>query len=218
MMMMMGPSLFDLDAFHAIPKIPRMPRTISHPALSPLKARFPETKFLLGEFRDMVTLVVPRENIREVCFFLRDDPALRYDMLAELNGVDYLNFPGAPAQGRFAVNYGLTSVERNNRLWLKVFLTPTLDTSPRTNSPRDESALEEGDPGLIVDSVYPVWPAADWMEREVYDMFGIIFKGHPDLRRVLTWNGFGSYPLRKDYPLRGVGERENYKIVTRDSA
>ena len=195
-----------------------MARTISHPALSPLKARFPDTKFLLGEFRDMVTQVVPREAIQQVCFFLRDDPTLRYDMLAELNAVDYLNFPGAPAQGRFAVNYGLTSVERNNRLWLKVFLTPTLDTSPKKNSPRDESALEEGDPGLILDSVYPVWPAADWMEREVYDMFGIIFKGHPDLRRILTWNGFGSYPLRKDYPLRGVGEREDYKIVTRDSA
>jgi NADH-quinone oxidoreductase subunit C len=195
-----------------------MARTISHPALTPLKARFPDTKFLLGEFRDMVTLVVPRESIQQVCFFLRDDKSLRYDMLAELNGVDYLGFPGGPAQGRFAINYGLTSVERNNRLWLKVFLTPTLDTSPKKNSPRDESAVEEGDPGLIVNSVYPVWPAADWMEREVYDMFGIVFKGHPDLRRILTWNGFGSYPLRKDYPLRGVGEREDYKIVTRDSA
>jgi NADH-quinone oxidoreductase subunit C len=139
-------------------------------------------------------------------------------MLAELNGVDYLNFPGGQAPGRFAVTYGLTSIANNRRLWLKVFLNPTRDTAPKTNSPRDENALEEGDPGLIVDSVYPVWPAADWMEREVYDMYGIIFKGHPDLRRILTWNGFGSYPLRKDYPLRGVGEREDYKIVTRDSA
>ena len=56
------------------------------------------------------------------------------------------------------------------------------------------------------------------MEREQYDLMGIIFVGHPDLRRIMTWNGFGSYPLRKDYPLRGVGERENYKIVTRESA
>jgi NADH-quinone oxidoreductase subunit C len=56
------------------------------------------------------------------------------------------------------------------------------------------------------------------MEREVYDMFGIIFVGHPDLRRILTWNGYGSYALRKDYPLRGIGERENYKIVTREGA
>jgi NADH-quinone oxidoreductase subunit C len=195
-----------------------MPRTITHPALAPIKSHFPDTKLMVGEFRDMVTLVVPRETIREICFFLRDDPALLYDMLAELNGVDYLNFPAGQTPGRFGVTYGLTSVQNNNRLWLKVFLTPTKDTAPKINSPRDENILEEGDPGLVIDSVYPVWPGADWMEREVYDMYGIIFKGHPDLRRILTWNGFGSYPLRKDYPLRGVGEREDYKIVTRDSA
>ena len=83
---------------------------------------------------------------------------------------------------------------------------------------RDEEVVAKGDPGLKVDSVTGVWPGAEWMEREVYDMFGIIFIGHPDLRRILTWNGFGSYPLRKDYPLRGIGERENYKIVTRQGA
>jgi NADH-quinone oxidoreductase subunit C len=193
-----------------------MARTITHPALGPLKSRFPEVKFLVGEFRDMVTVVVPRENIREVAQFLRDEPQLRYDMLAELNGVDYLGYPGATR--RFAVNYGLTSIDNNNRLWLKVFLDPTMETGPKQNSPRDEDILEEGDPGLKVESVCSVWPGAEWMEREVYDMYGIIFVNHPDLRRILTWNGFGSYPLRKDYPLRGVGEREDYKIVTRDSA
>jgi NADH-quinone oxidoreductase subunit C len=193
-----------------------MPRTITHLALAPLKSRFPNVKFLVGEFRDIVTVVVPRENIREVAQFLRDDPQLRYDMLAELNGVDYLGYPGATH--RFAVNYGLTSVDNNNRLWLKVFLDPTMETGPKQNSPRDEDILEEGDPGLKVESVCSVWPGAEWMEREVYDMYGIIFVNHPDLRRILTWNGFGSYPLRKDYPLRGVGEREDYKIVTRDSA
>ena len=192
-----------------------MARTINHPALQPLKNRFPDTKFLVGEFRDMVTVVVPREKIVEVATFLRDDPALRYDMLAELNGVDYLNYPGATH--RFAVNYGLTSVQNNNRLWLKAFLDPTMDTSPRT-APRDEEVIEKGDPGLKIDSVCGVWPGAEWMEREVYDMYGIIFVSHPDLRRILTWSGFGSYPLRKDYPLRGVGERENYKIVTREGA
>src|SRR5215212_7433044 len=192
-----------------------MPRTITHPALEPLKAKFPETKLMVGEFRDMITVVVPRESIIPVCTFLRDEPSLRFDMLAELNGVDYLNFPGA--RHRFAVNYGLTSVEHNRRLWLKVFLDPTLDTSPGTGI-RDEEAIANGDPGLKVDSVCGVWPGAEWMEREVYDMFGFIFVGHPDLRRILTWNGYGSYPLRKDYPLRGIGEREDYKIVTRDSA
>jgi NADH-quinone oxidoreductase subunit C len=189
--------------------------SIVHPALQPLKARFADTTLFVGEFRDMVTVVVPREKIAEVCTFLRDDPTLRYDMLAELNGVDYLNYPGA--HHRFAVNYGLTSIPNNNRLWLKVFLDALEDTSPGKDW-RDEEVIEKGDPGLKVPSVAGVWPGAEWMEREVYDMFGIIFTGHPDLRRILTWNGYGSYPLRKDYPLRGIGERENYKIVTREGA
>jgi NADH-quinone oxidoreductase subunit C len=190
-------------------------RTITHPALAPLKEKFSDVKFLVGEFRDMVTVVVPRENILPVCTFLRDEPSLRYDMLAEVNGVDYLNYPGATH--RFGVNYCLTSIPHNNRLWLKVFFDPTLPTEPKT-APRDEELAEKGDPALKVDSVTGIWPGAEWMEREVYDMIGIIFLGHPDLRRILTWNGFGSYPLRKDYPARGVGERENYKIVTREGA
>jgi NADH-quinone oxidoreductase subunit C len=193
-----------------------MARTITHPALQPLKNQFPDVKLQVGEFRDMVTVVVPREDIRRIALFLRDEATLRYDMLAELNAVDYLNFPGA--RHRFAVNYGLTSIENNNRLWLKVFLDPTGETGPKQNSPRDEDVVEQGDPGLKIDSVVSVWPGAEWLEREAYDMYGLIFVGNPDLRRILTWNGFGSYPLRKDYPLRGIGEREDYKIVTRDSA
>lgn len=192
-----------------------MAHTIVHPVLQPLKAKFPDTKFLVNEFRSAVTVVVPREMIKAVATFLRDEPSLGYDMLAELNGVDYLGYPGA--QHRFAVNYGLTSIPHNNRIWLKVFLDPERDTAPGTDF-RDEEVVAKGDPGLKVDSVTGVWPGAEWMEREVYDMFGIIFLGHPDLRRILTWNGFGSYPLRKDYPLRGIGERENYKIVTRQGA
>ncbi len=105
-----------------------MARTITHIALEPLKAKFPTIGLKVGEFRDMVSVVVPREHILEVCRFLRDDPNLHYDMLAEVNGVDYLNFPGA--SHRFGVNYGLTSVEKNNRLWLKVFLDPTMETTP----------------------------------------------------------------------------------------
>ena len=190
-------------------------KQIDHPALQPLKNKFPDVRLLVNDCRGMVTVVVPREHVRAVATFLRDDPSLRYDMLAELNGVDYLNYPGA--RHRFAVNYGLTAVERNERLWLKVFLDPERDTAPGIDV-RDEDAIAKGDPGLKVDSVCPVWPGAEWMEREVYDMYGIIFVGHPDLRRILTWNGYGSYPLRKDYPLRGVGEREDYKIVTREGA
>jgi NADH-quinone oxidoreductase subunit C len=191
---------------------------IEHPALQPLKAKFPQQKFLVGEFRGMVTVVVPREAIVEVATYLRDEPSLKFDMLAELNGVDYLNYPGA--RHRFAVNYGITSVDHNRRLWLKVFLDPEHDTAPGSewNRFRDEEVVEKGDPGLKVDSVCGVWPGAEWMEREVYDMFGIIFVGHPDLRRILSWNGYGNYPLRKDYPLRGVGERERYKIITREGA
>src|SRR5215204_5473533 len=140
------------------------PPTIQHPALQPLKAQFPEIKLLVNDFRGMVTVVVPREQIRAVATFLRDDPTLRYDMLAELNGVDYLNYPGA--RHRFAVNYGLTNVEKNNRLWLKVFLDPERDTAPGQDV-RDEDVIEKGDPGLKVDSLCSVWPGAEWMEREV---------------------------------------------------
>jgi len=192
-----------------------MAKTITHPAFEPLKAAFPETKFLATDFRDMVTLVVGREMIRDVCAFLKNDPRTSFDFLCELNGVDYLDYPGA--RGRFAINYGLTSLTFNNRLWLKVFLTPERDTAPGIDV-KDEVAEKDGDPGLMIPSVTSVWAGAEWMEREAYDMFGVIFTGHPDLRRILTWNGYGSYPLRKDYPLRGVGERENYKIVTRDGA
>jgi NADH-quinone oxidoreductase subunit C len=192
-----------------------MARTIEHPALKPLKEKFPNLKLLVGEFRDMVTVVVPREAIAQLCTFLRDEPSLQYNLLSEINGVDYLNYPGATH--RFGVNYGLTSIKNNSRLWLKVFLDPERDTAPKT-APRDEEIFDEGDPGLKLPSVVSIWPGADWLEREVYDMFGIIFVGHPDLRRILTWNAFGSYPLRKDYPLRGIGEREDYKIVTREGA
>src|SRR5215212_7663295 len=125
-----------------------MPRKIDHPALQPLKSRFPQHKFLVGEFRDMVTVVVPREAILPVATFLHDEPSLKFDMLAELNGVDYLNYPGA--RHRFGVNYGLTSIDRNMRLWLKVFLDPQHETAPGTdsNALRDEDAIEKGDPGL----------------------------------------------------------------------
>ncbi len=191
----------------------------AHAALAPLKAAFPDVKFFVATFRDMTTVVVPREVIAAVCKFLRDDPAARFEQLVDLHGVDYLGFPGA--SHRFALHYGLLSHTHNTRLWLKVFFDPTRDTTPAPtfeNAQRDETLLEKADPGLLVESVIGVWPAADWMEREAYDMFGFVFTGHPDLRRILTWNGYGNHPLRKDYPLRGVGERERYKIAARDGA
>lgn len=185
-----------------------------HPALPLLKARFPQLRMLVGAFRDMVTVVVPREHIVEVCRFLRDEPSLRYDYLCELNAVDYLGFPGA--EHRFAVNYGLVSTATGNRLWLKVFLDPVSPTT-LNSAPTDEEILDKADPGLKIDSVTCVWPGAEWPEREAYDMFGIVFVGHPDLRRIFTWSGFGNYPLRKEYPLKGLGERESFKTVSRDT-
>ena len=74
------------------------------------------------------------------------------------------------------------------------------------------------DPALEVDSVTDIWPGAEWPEREVYDMFGIRFRNHPDLRRILMWKDFPAHPLRKDYPLRGRGERETYRVVHRKDA
>ena len=193
-----------------------MSRTIEHPALPRLKAQFADLKLRVAEFRDQVTVLVPRESIVAVALFLRNDAELRFDQLVDLNAVDYQGFPASG--GRFAVNYLLASTIKNIRLTLKVFVNPTRDTSPAAGAPRDEVAVKQGDPGLLIDSVYGVWPAADWMEREAYDLMGIIFVGHPDLRRIMTWNGFGTHPLRKDYPLRGIGEREDYKVITREGA
>ena len=192
-------------------------RTIDHPALPKLKEQFGDVSFKAMEFRDLVTVVVPREKIVDVCTFLRDDSELRFDMCTDVAGIDYLNYPGG-APGRFCVLYSLTSLQNNNRLLLKVFLDPERSTKPGENEYNDEDAMEKGDPGLIVDSVTGIWPGSEWPEREIYDMYGIVFRGHPDLRRLLTWNGFGGRPLRKDYPLRGVGEREDYEIVTRETA
>jgi NADH-quinone oxidoreductase subunit C len=124
-------------------------------------------------------------------------------MLSDITAVDYLNYPGAPRNGRFGLVYIFNSIptaaagEGTPRLILRVFL--------------DETEID-------VDSLVPLYAGAEWMEREVYDMFGIKFKNHPDLRRILTWDGFKAHALRKDYPVTGRGEREQYPILARDSA
>lgn len=192
-----------------------MASTINHPALAKLKNQFPSVSFKVAEFREQVSVVVPREALLEVCRFLKTDPELRFDQLTDLFAIDYLGYPGA--KDRFSIDYLLLNTQTSLRLRLKVFLNPTQDTRPG-NPMRDEDAAEKCDPALKIDSVYGVWPVADWLEREAYDLMGIVFIGHPDLRRIMTWNGFGSHPLRKDYPLRGIGEREDYKVVTREGA
>jgi NADH-quinone oxidoreductase subunit C len=148
-----------------------------------------------GLVSDQIFVTVPPERLVEAMTFLRDDGRTRFEQLSDLGGVDYLNFPGA--RDRYAVVYQVLSISLGHRLWVKCFVN---------------------DPTPEVPSVTGVWKGANWMEREVYDMFGIRFAGHPDLRRILTWDGFEAHPLRKDYPLRGQGERENYPVITRESS
>ena len=105
---------------------------------------------------------------------------------------DYLHYPNA--KDRYGVWYVLLNTTTGLRLWVKTFAN---------------------DPEPTVPSVYPLWRGADWMEREVYDMYGVVFDGHPDLRRILMPDEFTAFPLRKDYPLRGRGERHNFPVITR---
>ena len=170
---------------------------LDHPAAKALKAKFPTLSLKGSEFHGQVQIAIPRASLMEIIRFLRDEPTLQYDMLCDITCVDYLNFPGWD-KPRFGMVYNLTSVGAGlPRLILRVFLA------------QDE---------LEVDSLVPLYAGAEWMEREVWDMFGVRFTGHPDLRRVLTWEGFKPHALRKDYPVTGLGERENYPVLTRDSA
>ena len=123
-----------------------------------------------------ITITVPREAIGDVCFFLKGDHA--FDMLADLCGSDR----GPEDDPRFEVNYHLFSTKHYSRLRLKVLLS-------------------EDDP--TVKTVTGIWKTANWHERETYDLVGVIFDGHPDLRRILLTSDFDGHALRKDYPLRG---------------
>ena len=124
------------------------------------------------------TAIVDPARLLEVMRFLRDDDATAFDMLMDLTAVDYLGHPDRSGP-RFEVVYHLYSLGRGKRL--------------RVRAGVDEASLE-------VDSAIPVWPAANWMEREVWDLYGIRFRGHPDLRRILLYEEFEGHPLRKDYP------------------
>lgn len=129
------------------------------------------------EFRGETTIVVPRQHLISTVELLAGEPSLKFSFLSDLSGVD--RFPLEP---RFEVNYHLLSIEKRLRLRLKV-------------------KLSTADP--VVHSVTGVWPTANWHEREVYDMFGIQFEGHPDLRRILMPDEWEGHPLRKDYPTEG---------------
>jgi NADH-quinone oxidoreductase subunit C len=137
----------------------------------------------LGE----LTVEVKAADLLPICGVLRDAPALRFDTLVDLCGVDYSRHgEGAWSGRRFAVVYHLLSVELNQRLRLRAF------------------AADDDMP--VVESVTGVWPAANWYEREAFDFYGIVFTGHPDLRRILTDYGFVGHPFRKDFPLSGTVE------------
>ena len=123
-----------------------------------------------------ITVTVQRDGVAEACRLLRDTPGLEYQSLMEIAGVDY---PDRPE--RFEVNYHLLSLTRNRRIRVKVL---TDEVTP-------------------VPTVTTLWPVAGWLEREVFDLYGVGFAGNPDLRRILTDYGFEGHPLRKDFPLTG---------------
>ena len=186
--------------------MPEAPPNLDHPVFKTIKAAFPAKRFRATEYRGQSTLIVDPADLHEVLAFLRDDPATSYGFLSDLAGIDYLDYP-AKTIGRFAVVYNLIAFSRDDRFFVKTFLDPSLPT----DGLRD-------DPALYLDSVTDLWPGAEWMEREVFDMYGIRFRNHPDLRRILLWEAYPAHPLRKDYPLRGRGEREQYGVVDRTSA
>ena len=147
--------------------------------------------FSMSRFRDNLRLFVPKSRLFDFLDTLKTQCG--FDWLVELGGTDYLGYPGR-TRARFEVHYVLKNSQTRERLVVKVGVD---------------------DPDPTVPSAVPLWPGADWMEREVFDMFGIRFEGHPDLRRILMPEEFASYPLRKDYPLRGRGERHNFPRLTR---
>ena len=158
--------------------------------LAKLKGRFGDGAVTTSRFRDNCRVHVVAELAYGVLEYLKQDCG--FDMLAELGGADYLHYPDA--KDRYGVWYCLLNTATGQRLIVKTFAN---DPEPRLKS------------------VFSLWKGADWMEREVYDMYGVEFDGHPDLRRILMPDEFTAFPLRKDYPMRGRGERHNFQPLTR---
>lgn len=136
-----------------------------------------------------LTMVAPAENLREVIRFLRDEPTLQFSMLLDVVGVDYLAYPGHRGE-RYAVLYPLKSLTFRHRLTIKVTV--------------DEDAC-------VVPSLHELFKSADWAEREAWDQYGIVFAGHPNLKRLLNHHEFVGHPLRKDYPCQ-----KRQKLSTND--
>ncbi|MGZ3538933.1 MAG: NADH-quinone oxidoreductase subunit C [Thermodesulfobacteriota bacterium] len=145
-------------------------------AVEKLKGKFPNSILEVTTFRGEVTVGVSKGEIFDICKFLHSDPDLQFHLLTDLCGLDF--FPQTP---RFGIVYLLCSLKNGQRLRLK------------TRLGEEES----------IQSVESIWKVANWYEREAYDLFGIRFENHPDLRRILLWDGYDGYPLRKDYPAEG---------------
>jgi NADH-quinone oxidoreductase subunit C len=146
-------------------------------------------------FRDNARIYVEPGQIVAALTALRDGGGYQ---LVEVGGTDYLKYPEPSGSGkRYEVHYVMLDRETTDRVIVKV-------------------GVEGAEP--TIPSVTPLWAGADWMEREVFDMFGIRFEGHPDLRRILMPEEFAAYPLRKDYPLRGRGERHNFPRLRRSES
>jgi len=164
---------------------------MSHVAtLGILRDRFGADRFTTSEFRDNFRIIVAPTHVFAALQCLKNDCG--FDMLIDITAADYLYYPNA--RDRFGVIYALLNMTTGERLYVKTFLN---------------------EPDLTLLSAFPLWKGADWMEREVFDMYGILFEGHPDLRRILMPEEFTAFPLRKDYPLRGRGERHNFPVITR---
>ena len=148
--------------------------------LERLRQRFGAAIVETHDFRGDHTAIVRRDAITDVLRKCRDEPELAFDVLMDLTAVDYAKFPGREDGPRFEVVYHLVSLQHNHRVRLKV-------------------RVEEDD--AVVPTAVPLWPIANWFEREVWDMFGVRFDGHPDLRRLLMYEEFVGHPLRKDYPI-----------------
>ena len=155
-----------------------------------VRQRLGPDSIMTSEFRDNRRLIVGSGQLYALLQLLKEQGG--FDILVDLTAVDYLRYPGA--RDRFGVIYCLLNTITGMRLYVKTHLN---------------------EPDLTIPSAFPLWKGADWMEREVYDMYGITFSGHPDLRRILMPEEFTAFPLRKDYPLRGRGERHNFPAITR---
>lgn len=146
----------------------------TNPILKRLVDGFGDKVLSTHEFRGDATAIVDRSALIDVCKLLRDDPELSFDFLMDVTAVDYIG-----RVPRFEVVYHFYSLAKNHRVRIKV-------------------PLEESDPKVA--SLVPLWSGANWLERETYDMYGIQFEGHPDLKRIYLYEEFVGHPLRKDYP------------------